>query len=304
MTRRLAAIDIGSNTLQLLVAEPHDGGLREVFHDVVMPRIGKDVQETGRVGEQKLAELRFEVGRLATLAREHGAELLLVGATEAVRRAADRELVLAAVSEAAGAPCHLISPETEARLSFRGATATQGSAGLVVVADVGGASTECVLGEDGRILALVSLPVGSGSATERWLLTDPPDATEREACAAGVREVLTSAPAGHPGRGIVTGGTASTLPALLGRTLGSAGGDLSRADLDACRSILGHHPGAHVASRYGIEPARARVLAGGVEIIDAVRERYHLEAISVSLQGLRDGMILAALDAGEGWVEG
>jgi exopolyphosphatase/guanosine-5'-triphosphate,3'-diphosphate pyrophosphatase len=305
VSRRLAALDIGSNTLHLLVAEPAaGGGLKEILHEVVMPRIGKAVQETGRVGEAKLAEVSGEVRRLADLAREHGAELLLVGATEAVRRAADRARVLAVISEAAGGPCRLISPEAEARLSFRGATAAHGGPGLSLVADIGGGSTECVLGEDGQIVALASVPIGSGSITERWLRSDPPEWAQLEACAAGVRDELATAPDGDPVRGIATGGTATTLPALLGRPQGSAGGDLTRTDLDLCRHILVNDPSAAVAQRFGIEAARARVLAGGVEIIDAVRERYRLDAVSVSHQGLRDGMILAYLEVGEAWTEG
>jgi len=304
VSRRLAALDIGSNTLQLLVAEPADGTLREVRRDEAMPRIGKAVQETGRVGEEKLGEVVGEVQRFATLARQQGAEVLLVAATEAVRRATDREAVLEAVSRAAGARCFLISPEAEARLSFRGAVAAHRGPGLSLVADIGGGSTECVLGEDGQIEALASVPVGSGSATERWLRTDPPSAEEREACAAGVREVLSAAPEGDPQRGIVTGGTATTLPALLGRPRGSAGGTLYRADLDECRQILARLPSAEVARQYGIELARARVLAGGVEIIDAVRERYGLDGVAVSHQGLRDGMILAHLERGDGWTRG
>jgi exopolyphosphatase/guanosine-5'-triphosphate,3'-diphosphate pyrophosphatase len=304
VSRRLAALDIGSNTLQLLVAEPVDGALREVLHEEAMPRIGKAVQETGRVGEVKLAEVVREVQRLAALAREQGAEVLLVAATEAVRRASDGELVLAAVSEAAGARCRLISPEAEARLSFRGAVAAHRGPGLSLVADIGGGSTECVLGEDGQIEALASVPVGSGSATERWLRSDPPSNDEREACGAGVRKALSAAPQGDPQRGIVTGGTATTLPALLGRPRGSEGGTLRRADLDQCRQILAREPSAEVARQYGIELARARVLAGGVEIIDAVRERYGLGGVAVSHQGLRDGMILAYLEMGDGWTSG
>lgn len=304
MSRRLAALDIGSNTLHLLVAEPADSGLREVLHEVVMPRIGKPVQETGRVGRHKLAEVVGEVRRLTGLAREQGAELLLAGATEAVRRAADRDEVLDAISEAAGVRCQLIDPEAEARLSFRGAVAAHRGPGLSLVADVGGGSTECVLGEDGQIEALASVPVGSGGVTERWLGSDPPTDEEREACAAGVREALAEAPHGDPQRGIATGGTATTLPALLGRPQGSAGGHLFRGDLDGCRRILGRLPSAEIARQYGIELARARVLAGGVEIIDAVRERYGLDGVAVSHQGLRDGMILAYLERGDDWVSG
>jgi len=267
-----------------------------------MPRVGEAVEATGLVGPSKLAEVIADVTRLGASARAADADPLLFAATEALRRAGDRDAALTALSAAAGVPCRLLSSEAEARLAFRGATATHGGPGLTLVADVGGGSTQCVLGEGSTILALRSLPLGSGAITGRYLADDPPTEAQRRACAAAVRQAVREAPDGHPRRGVVTGGTATTLPALLDRK--TATGNLDADDLEACRRILAGHPSAEVARRHGIEPARARVLPGGLEIVAALLERYALERLAVSLEGLRQGMILAWLERGAAWVEG
>jgi exopolyphosphatase/guanosine-5'-triphosphate,3'-diphosphate pyrophosphatase len=303
MTRRLAALDIGSNTVHLLVADA-DGPsqLVDVDHHETMPRIGKAVEATGSVGDEKLREVVADVTRFAARARELGAERLLVGATEAVRKAADSERVLEAVGAAAGEPCLLIPPDSEARLSFGGATSVGGGTGLTLVTDIGGGSTECVLGEGSTVTALASVPIGSGAVIERWLTSDPPTDAERAGAAAAIRQALQSAPEGRPVRGIAVGGTATTLPAVLDRPHGE--GSLDGADIDEIRRRLAERPSAEIASRFSIEPARARVLAGGLEILAAVLERYRLPGITVSIRGLRHGMILAYLERGERWVEG
>jgi exopolyphosphatase/guanosine-5'-triphosphate,3'-diphosphate pyrophosphatase len=266
-----------------------------------MPRAGHEVDVTGRLGAAKLAEVVADVRRLAALAHHRGARTLLFGATAAVRRAENRDEVIATLSEAAGVPCVLITPDAEARLSFRGATSEHGGPGESLVADIGGGSTECVLGEDGRIAALASIAIGSGTATDRWLTDDPPTAEQRAACAAAVRALLDGAPDGRPHRGICTGGTATTLPVLLGE---KPPGVLDVDDLDRCRAMLDAAPSADVARRTGIDAVRARVLAGGVEIVGAVMQRYRLDAVTITDAGLRHGMVLAYVEKGERWAEG
>jgi exopolyphosphatase / guanosine-5'-triphosphate,3'-diphosphate pyrophosphatase len=300
--QRIAALDVGSNTVHLLVADVlSPRRLRQVQREAVMARLGAVVGATGAIGPAKLAEVCALVQRLAALAVESGAAVLLFCATEAVRRAADRELAVRALGEAAGVPCVLISGEVEARLAFRGAVSMAGGEGLALVCDIGGGSTELALGRPDHIDALVSLPIGSGAATDRWLPSDPPTPDELAVCASGVREVLGAAPPGSPDAVITTGGTASTLPRLLGRDPDSS---LTADDLAQCRSILTAHPSAAVAATHSLDPARARVLAGGVEIIDAIRTRYSAPAVRTTIHGLRTGMILAHAANGDAWVEG
>jgi exopolyphosphatase / guanosine-5'-triphosphate,3'-diphosphate pyrophosphatase len=228
--------------------------------------------------------------------------VLLLAATEAVRRAQDRDVALRAFGDAAGAPCVLLPGDVEARLSFRGASAVVPRHGVLLVCDIGGGSTEFALGAQRHPDTVVSLPIGSGVATDRWLHSDPPTEPERRACHDGVLAALRGAPlVPHPHHVVVTGGTASSLPALLGRDRES---HLDAADLARCRELLARHASAEIAERHGLEVARARVLAGGVEIIDAVRVRFEAERIRVTIHGLRSGMILAWAEKGERWVEG
>ncbi|HEV7678213.1 MAG TPA: hypothetical protein VGQ42_06560 [Candidatus Dormibacteraeota bacterium] len=302
MGQTIAALDVGSNTVHLLVAEPHGDTVRQVHREVLMPRIGAAVNATGRIGEEKIAEVAAELRRLAGVARAHGASVLLCGATEAVRQASDRAEALRAFSEAVGTECVLIPGEVEARLSFRGAVSTASGEGRFLVCDIGGGSTEMALGTRHDIEAHVSVPVGSGFATDRWLLSDPPTEEERRACFEGVVEMLSArAPSGRPDHIIATGGTASSLPVLLGRDHET---HLDAADLGRCRSLLAEQPSSEIARRYGLEPARARVLAGGVEIVDAVRTLYAAERIHTTIHGLRTGMILAYAEKGDRWIEG
>jgi exopolyphosphatase/guanosine-5'-triphosphate,3'-diphosphate pyrophosphatase len=207
-----------------------------------------------------------------------------------------------AFSEAAGVPCHLIPGEVEARLSFRGAvTVAPDGHSTYLVCDIGGGSTEFAMGTRHEIGAHVSLPIGSGSATDRWLKSDPPTDEERRACLDWLVTSLRAAPQGHPDHVIATGGTAASLPVLLGRDRET---HLDADDLAHCRAILARHPSAEIAKKYSLEPERARVLAGGGEIVEAVRIIYGAERIRVTIQGLRTGMILAYAAVGDRWVEG
>lgn len=300
---RIAALDVGSNTVHLLVAEPAARGVREVRRVVVMPRIGAAVNATGVIGAAKVAEVAAEVSRLAAVARSLGASVLLFCATEAVRQAGDRDEALRAFSTAAGTDCVLLSGDAEARLSFRGAVSTAHAEGVALVCDIGGGSTELVLGTGAHIDALASLPIGSGTATDRWLAGDPPAAAQLDACLHGVLDILRNgAPTGTPQHLIATGGTAATLPRLLARD--SPESVLDAADLDRCRTTLLAAPSNAVAHNHSLDPARARVLAGGVQIIDAIRQLYKAPAVRTTIHGLRTGMILAYLENGDRWVDG
>jgi exopolyphosphatase/guanosine-5'-triphosphate,3'-diphosphate pyrophosphatase len=299
---RIAALDVGSNTVHLLVAEPLARGVRELRREVVMPRLGAAVGATGRIGPAKIAEVAAEVRRLAALARDCDASILLCCATEAVRRADDRDGALQAFSAAAGVAFVLISSEVEARLAFRGAVAMSPGDGLAAVCDIGGGSTEIAVGSDSTIAALASLEIGSGAVTDRWLHDDPPTRAQLDACATAIRSVLVAgAPQASPQRVIATGGTASALGRLLAGTPESV---LTAANLDRLRTLLATTPSAELARIHALDPARARVLAGGVEIVEAIRAHYAAESVQTTIHGLRTGMILAFLENGDRWVDG
>jgi exopolyphosphatase/guanosine-5'-triphosphate,3'-diphosphate pyrophosphatase len=298
---RVAAADVGSNTVHLLVGEVHRNTVREIHREVLMPRVGAVVQATKHIGPEKIREVAGDLARLRATALEHGATVQLLCATEAVRRAADREEALQAFGAAFGVPCVLIPGDVEGMLSFRGATSVVSGHGSVLVCDIGGGSTEMALGRRHHVEKVVSLPVGSGAATDRWLRSDPPTMYERRACFDAVMSALRGAPLARPDLVMSTGGTATSLPTLLKRERETY---LDADDLAYCRDLLMAHPSAHIAAHYGLEPARARVLAGGVEILDAVRLLFDAQRIGVTINGLRTGMILAWAEKGDRWVEG
>jgi exopolyphosphatase/guanosine-5'-triphosphate,3'-diphosphate pyrophosphatase len=300
--RVVAATDVGSNTVHMLVGEVRGDAVREVHREVLMPRLGAAVAATGGIGAAKIRDVAESLARFGAAAEAHGASLRLLCATEAVRRAADRDEALREFGAAYGAPCVLLPGEVEARLSFRGAASVVSGRGLLLVCDIGGGSTEFALGEaHSGAQTVVSLPIGSGAATDRWLHSDPPTDAELRACRDGVLSVLRGAPGGRPEHIVVTGGTASTLPVLLDRDRET---HLDAEDLARCRALLARHPSAEIAERFHLDPARARVLAGGVEIVDAVRLLFDAERIRVTIHGLRTGMILAWSARGDRWVEG
>jgi exopolyphosphatase/guanosine-5'-triphosphate,3'-diphosphate pyrophosphatase len=298
---RVAAADVGSNTVHLLVGEVHRHTVREVHRHVLMPRLGAVVERTGRIGAEKIREVAGALAALRQTALAHGATVQLLCATEAVRRAADREEALDAFGAAFGVPCVLLPGVVEGQLSFRGTSSVVTGNGSVLVCDIGGGSTEMALGRRNRAETVVSLPVGSGAATDRWLRSDPPTLYERRACFDAVMSALRGAPLARPDLVMSTGGTATSLPTLLQR---EREGYLDADDLAYCRDLLMAHPSAHIAAHFGLDPARARVLAGGVEILDAVRLLFEAQRIGVTIHGLRTGMILAWAEKGERWIQG
>ncbi len=295
--RRLAAVDVGSNTVHALVAEVREGRLEDVAHYVEMPELGREVERTGRIGPAAEVALRT-LAAVVAQARGHGYQHLVAGATAAVRRAADGHRFLAEASATLGVPVRSISEDREAQLSFLGMTSRHAASGRWMAVDLGGGSTELICAEEGRALGWVSLPIGSGGSAARHL-SDPPRPGERAALRDSVRKALARAPTWAAERLVVTGGTASNLPVLLSPT--PAEPVLTPADLEAATARLDAGPAADVARRTGLSEARIRALRGGVEVLRLLLERYALDRAQVSHAGLRQGMILAYLERGEDW---
>src|ERR687887_2559651 len=159
---RLAAVDIGSNTVHALVADvAGEGLLEEVAHYVEMPQLGAQVGRRGEIGPRKRKETVVALRKVVGCAREHGYEVLVAGATAAVRKAADRERLLAEASDAIGVPVRIIGEEREAELSFAGVAMRHSRKGEWLMADLGGGSLEVVPAEGKRMKTWASLEVGS-----------------------------------------------------------------------------------------------------------------------------------------------
>jgi exopolyphosphatase / guanosine-5'-triphosphate,3'-diphosphate pyrophosphatase len=284
-----ACIDIGSNTTRLLVAEPSEGRLRELMTQRAFTSIGKAISK-GQIPQKKMEETAEVVATQARLARELGAGEVAVVATAAVRSAKNRDEFEAAVEAETGLRVRVLSGHEEARLAFIGATRTFSGPldGSIAVVDVGGGSTEVVIGTlvDG-VSWEESFRIGSGFLADNYLGSDPPAAAELESVrlhVAGMFEGLRIPPALHA---VATGGSANALRRLVGA-------ELDYDTLERGIRILASTPIAEVAKRFELDPERVRVLPAGVLIFEEISRKLGLP-LSVGKGGVREGVILELL---------
>jgi len=298
VSRRLAAVDVGSNTVIALVADLAGGRLADVGLFEEMPELGAEVDRTGRIGAAKTAAAIAALDAVLTPARALGFEHLVAGATAAVRRAGDRDEFLETVSSAIGVPVRLIGERREAELSFLGVAGVHAAEHGWLMGDMGGGSTELVVAEGTRALRWTSLPVGSGGLASRYL-SDPPGPGERETLRAAAGAVLEGAPECDAERLVMTGGTASHLPKVVSRERPPE--VVSTEQLRTAIERLDAGTAAELAPRYGLPEARVRALRAGAEVLLLLLDRYRLDRFHVSHAGLRQGMILAQVERGDDW---
>jgi exopolyphosphatase/guanosine-5'-triphosphate,3'-diphosphate pyrophosphatase len=278
---RCACIDIGSNTTRVLVADRTDGKLVEVLQRRAFTRLGRGLDTT------LIALTAREVAAQAREARELGARSIRVVATAAVRHAANRDELCAAVRDATGLAVEILSGEEEARLAFAGATRTLGERldGEIGVVDVGGGSTELVVGTmDGGVSWCTSVAVGSGDLAEAYLHSDPPSAEQLAAVRERVAGALAGVSAPSPGIGLAVGGSATSLRRLLGDLL-------DPPSLERGLGVLVEHPVAEVARRWELDPLRVRLLPAGILILEAASAAFG-SPLRVARGGLREGVLL------------
>jgi exopolyphosphatase/guanosine-5'-triphosphate,3'-diphosphate pyrophosphatase len=300
---RIAAIDIGSDTVHLLIAgasRDADGiHLARVEQDGELLELGRAVATDGRIGHHE-ALLTRTLDRYARRARDR-ADTTVIGATEALRRASDGQAVVDRLASRMGTPIRVLSGTREAALGLLGAGRRLDATGSQLLIDSGGASTELTVTDGRRPVASASLPVGASSLGV-LLRGDPPEPLSWAMGAMQIGVALATAPPGAPARAWATGGTAHNLAALERGT--AAGGDerrLARHDLDELAVRLLADPAARLARHSGEDPRRVAILPPGLLIIAAVLEHYGLGEVTVVPEGLRDGMIAAAFDLGDDW---
>jgi exopolyphosphatase/guanosine-5'-triphosphate,3'-diphosphate pyrophosphatase len=294
---RLAAVDIGSNTIHVLVADVVRDRLQDVAHYVEMPELGAQVARTGTIGSRGRAAIRA-LRKVLGQAAEYRYEVLVAAATEAVRRARDGEAFAREAGEAIDTPVRIISARREAELSFLGVASRHAARREWVMVDLGGASTEVVIGRGREMLRSAALPIGSGVLATTYL-SDPPRPEERARMRRAALRELANAPDGEVERLVATGGTASNLPFVLARR--NPPTVLTSADLLRCESRLDGARAAEVAARVGLEPGRVKAMRAGVEALLLFLDWYGLALLHVSYEGLRHGMLLAYLERGEHW---
>jgi exopolyphosphatase/guanosine-5'-triphosphate,3'-diphosphate pyrophosphatase len=294
---RLAAVDIGSNTVHALVADLVRGRLVDVAHFVEMPELGAHVAKTGVIGTRAKPAIRA-LRSVVARARAHEYEVLIAGATEAVRQASDRDAFARKAGEAVGTTLHIIAADREAELSFLGVASKHAGRREWLMADLGGASTEIVIGNGRKMVRSATLAIGSGVLASTYF-SDPPKPDERARMRKAALRELAHAPDAEVERLVVTGGTASNLPLLLSKR--NPPTVLTTTDLLTCESRLDADRASDVANRYGMPSNRIKAMRAGVEALLLLLDWYGLAVLQVSHEGLRHGMLLAYLERGDDW---
>ncbi|MCB2191435.1 MAG: hypothetical protein KQI62_07715 [Deltaproteobacteria bacterium] len=291
-----AALDLGSNTLRLLVAEVGGGDYRDLERGLATPRLGRGLKP-GRPLDPAARRAALEQARqFVERARSLGAGRIALGATQACRLASDgAEFVHELSRELSLDTALVLDGEREAELSRAGILSRlKGSYEQAVLADIGGGSTE-VASLDGDWA--LSLPLGAVSLTEAHLNADPPGATQMKAMAQAVEQALEALTKVKAKRLVATAGTAATVGAmLLGMTTYEAGRvnnlRVSRKELQGQLSRLAALPLAERKLQPGLEPERADIILAGLAILHGLLLVLHLEQMTVMDAGLLEGILL------------
>ena len=282
-----AAIDIGSNTTRVLVAEPQEGQLRKVMEQRAYTRIGKASQHDGAIDADKVAELAEVVATQVRLAEEVGAKAIRTVATAAIREAANRTEVVAEIGRVAGVEVEVLSEHEEGRLAFIGATKTLGHPveGDLAVVDVGGGSSEVVVGRVTEGMRSVqSFKIGSGSLADDFLSNDPPSPAEIRAVRDHITDFFEGVEFEQPDQAVAVGGSATSLRTLVGAAL-------EYETLERAIRVLTGDPILEVAKRF--EPIRGGFAScpPAVLLLEKLSELLG-QPLQIGKGGLREGVIL------------
>lgn len=315
MTRRpAAAVDVGSNSVRLKVV---DGDDRQVARELAITRLGTDIDATGRFDTAALERTLDVLERFAGVWRAHGVAPadVRIAATSAVRDASDRDRFFAGVRERTGVEAEVLAGDVEAATAYRGVLAGSDASPPLAVLDIGGGSTELILGDGaGHLAGSCSLQLGSVRLTERHLVGDPPSAEEVTAADAEIARRLDELDERLAGQGCAAGDAAS-LVGVAGTvtTIAALDAGLERY-VDGC--VHGHRLGAAalrtwadrltgmtvaaIAASPVVQAGREDVIAAGARIAAAVVERYGFDALVVSESDILDGLALTARRDGAG----
>jgi exopolyphosphatase / guanosine-5'-triphosphate,3'-diphosphate pyrophosphatase len=283
---RCACIDIGSNTTRLLVADVVQGRLEPVVQQRSFIRLGRALAVDHALPDELIAAVAEAVARQKEVAAVAGAERLHAVATAAIRRAHNRAALLAAIRAHAGVEVTVVPGEHEARLAFAGATRTLETPpdGTIAVVDVGGMSTEIAIGTvAGGVTWARSYAIGS-SALAASCRNDPPSRGDVESIRTAARAALTAAPIPAADHAIAVGGSAASLPTLVGPVIDAPA-------LERALGVLTSAPADEVARLHDLAPERTQLLPAGILVLGAAAE--HLgRPLKIGRGGLREGVIL------------
>lgn len=300
---RLAAIDAGTNSTRLLVAEEVSGGFRPLERRMVITRLGESVGRSRVLAPQALGRTLSTIADYAAVCGEYGVARIKVSATSAVRDAHNRDEFFDGVARLTGARPELLTGRREAEITFRGAISDLTDSQPTLVVDIGGGSTELIYGRDAPEV-LVSLDLGCVRTTEEFLTSDPPTDAELDAIKNSVRRQLEGFRAElEMDRSSRLVGVAGTVTQLAALKAGLEVYDpevthhltLTHGDVRLTSKRLASLPYEQRKKVKGLEPGRADVIVAGAEILLCVMETFDFAELTVSEKDILDGLVLELL---------
>jgi exopolyphosphatase/guanosine-5'-triphosphate,3'-diphosphate pyrophosphatase len=286
---RVGIVDVGANTVRLLVAHTEADGVAASREDRVQVGLGEEIERSGRISERKLDEAARSAAAQVRRARRVGCSAVRVVVTSPGRQAENGQELLDRLVEATGAPTVVLSAEDEGELAWKGAVDAAPRVGdPVAVCDVGGGSAQIAVGRvDTGPSWVRSIDIGSLRIARRAFESDPPSrgdvAAANEAIASAFREVTPP----MPRTAIAVGGTARALRRVVGE-------ELTEETLTAAAELFATEPSKRLARCYGLERTRARTMTAGVLILLEVRRRLNVD-LRVGRGGIREGAALTLL---------
>jgi exopolyphosphatase/guanosine-5'-triphosphate,3'-diphosphate pyrophosphatase len=299
-------VDVGSNSTRLLIADVVGGSVSEVKRQSRVTRLGRGVDLSGQLSAEAIEAACDVIADYVALCRDAGVERIEAIATSAVRDASNGSAFVAELRERFALSAQVLDGEEEARLTYLGATSEHVPTEPTLIIDIGGGSTELIVGTGGEIAFHTSLQAGVVRHTERHIASDPPSATELEALASAVRGLIESAIANRPeaqaSAGIAVAGTPTSLASIeIGLEQYDPkqvhGHTLTLAAIQHRLSQLASAPLSKRAEIVGLHPDRAPNIVAGVVILVETMRAFGLERVVVSEHDILYGAAIAAVSA-------
>jgi exopolyphosphatase / guanosine-5'-triphosphate,3'-diphosphate pyrophosphatase len=300
---RVAVVDIGTNSTRLLIGDVEETGVTEVERRTTVTNMGRGVDHSGMICTDAVDSVCTVIADYKSRYEEMGAERVMAIATSAVRDAVNGEAFIAELRERFGLDARLLTGEEEANLTYLGATAHRPAAGSILVFDIGGGSTELIVGSGPQVDFHTSLQAGTIRQSERHLTSDPPHPHELEDLAADIRSLIDRAMADQPqpraSRAIAVAGTPTSLAAIdqglepydPGRVHGYR---LGMRRIQRMLSKLSSQPLAERLRVPGLHPGRAPTIVAGTVILVQVMRAFRMQEIEVSELDILHGSALSA----------
>ena len=300
-SKRVAVIDVGTNSTRLLVSDVSPGQVEPLERRSTVTRLGRGVDLSGHLASEAIEDVCRAIGTYVSLIEELGAEQVETIATSAVRDADNGSAFIAELRERFALSARVLDGEEEARSTYLGATFEAPPTEPTLVVDIGGGSTELIIGHDGEISFHDSMQVGVVRHTERHVASDPPTASELEGLAADVRGSIEASVGNgvEATRGIAVAGTPTSLAAVEqglepydpSKVHGHV---LALPQIQRMLSLLASRPLAERVKIPGLHPDRAPTIVAGVVILVEVMRAFGLERIDVSEHDILYGTAILA----------